>query len=340
MTTAIQACPRCSSALSPDALACGNCRTLVYSDQLNQLGQQAASLEAANPASAAHVWRQALDLLPPDSAQYAAIANRIGALAAGFVAPPPYAQQTPPRPVSRRRNDPLALALAKTIGSMLLSIFVYSFLFGGWQFAAGFVLLILVHEMGHVVAMRYYGLRASPPIFIPFMGALINLRQSPPNAKIEAIVGIGGPIAGTIGALVCYALALTLPISPDARALMIEVSCVGFFLNLFNLVPVPPLDGGRITAAVSPWIWIPGVLALIGYAVALFRQGHFPIILGLILLMAFSRLRSTFSRGFRNDPYYRITRRATWMIGTLYVLLAVLLAYMFKITGGPQVVGF
>lgn len=223
---------------------------------------------------------------------------------------------------------------------MLISIAVYGFLFHSWLFAAGFVLLILVHEMGHVVAMRYYGLRASPPIFIPFVGALINLRQSPPNAKIEAIIGIGGPIAGTLGALICYGLALALPLSPSMRGLAIEVSCVGFFLNLFNLIPVPPLDGGRITAAVSPWIWIAGVIALLGDAIYSFRQGQAPIMLLLILFMAFSRMRNTFSRRFRDDPYYRISRRATWTIGTLYLLLATLLAFMFKLTGGPKVIGF
>lgn len=339
MTTTLQACRGCGAALDPESLACKNCGTLIYSDELTRLAHEATTVESSNPSAAAHLWRQALDLLPPDSAQHTAIANRIGALAAGFVPPPPYFQQ-PPRAVSPRRNDPLTLALAKTIGSMLISIVIYSYLFGGWQFAAGFVLLILVHEMGHVVAMRYYGLSASPPIFIPFMGALINLRQSPPNAKIEGIVGIGGPIAGTIGALICYALAITLPLRPETRGLLIEVSCVGFFLNLFNLVPVPPLDGGRITAAVSPWIWIPGVIGLAGWTVWDIAHHRFSIIMPLILFMAFSRLRNTFSRQFRNDPYYRISRRASWSIGTLYILLATLLTWMFLKTGGPAVIGF
>src|SRR5205085_372286 len=103
------------------------------------------------------------------------------------------------------------------------------------------VVLILVHELGHVAAMRHYGLSASPPIFIPFMGALINLRQPPQDAKVEAVVGIGGPIAGTVGALACYALYLGLP-DGSARMLTHQLAFVGFALNLFNLLPVPPLD--------------------------------------------------------------------------------------------------
>jgi Zn-dependent protease len=140
------------------------------------------------------------------------------------------------------------LPVLKTGATMILSIAGYAMLWG-WLFGVGFVLLILIHEFGHLIAAKKCGLKVGAPVFIPFMGALIALKDAPKNAWIEAQVGIGGPILGTIGAAACEGIFL-LTGNPLFRAL----AYTGFFLNLFNLVPVGFLDGGRIVTALSPWI--------------------------------------------------------------------------------------
>ena len=93
------------------------------------------------------------------------------------------------------------------------------------------------------------------------MGAVINLRSQPKDAAQEAVIGIGGPVLGTVVALACYGLAYVMP---QYSEVLLQVAFWGFILNLFNMLPVPPLDGGRVTAAISPWIWAPGLLALVG----------------------------------------------------------------------------
>jgi Zn-dependent protease len=147
--------------------------------------------------------------------------------------------------------------IALTGGSMLLSLIVYAFVFG-WRYAAGFIALLFVHEMGHYIAARKRGLDVGAPTFIPFVAAWIELKQLPHDAETEAFVGLGGPLLGSVGALACYFIAL----SYDATWLL-AVAYAGFFLNLFNLIPLSPFDGGRITAVLSPRIWLLGVPILV-----------------------------------------------------------------------------
>jgi Zn-dependent protease len=319
------------------ALVCGRCGALAHRAELERLTQEAMSLEPHDPTSAALRWRRCLELLPTDSQQYAAVFYRLNALTPGFaVSPPAYAAapELPPR------EDSVADVLLKTGGSMLLSILVYAVvlspgsLVGGLVVATGFVVLILVHELGHVAAMRYYGLSASPPIFIPFLGALINLRQPPRNAKEEAVVGIGGPIAGTVAALVVYVLYLKMPADTDGAKVTYLLAFAGFVLNLFNLLPVPPLDGGRITAAISPKVWLLGIAGLIGLMAYNYVTNHrVPWLLLVVLLFAIPRVKATLGRGRDDrDPYYAISRRASRTIAALYVALGVLLIVMFLLT--------
>jgi Zn-dependent protease len=136
--------------------------------------------------------------------------------------------------------------ILKTGGTMFLTVWVYAMVWGVW-FAVGFVLLIFVHECGHLVAAKRIGLKVGAPVFIPFMGAFIALKEAPRNAWIEAQVGIGGPLLGTLGAVLCEMIYLATG-NPMFRAL----AYTGFFLNLFNLAPVGFLDGGRIVTALSP----------------------------------------------------------------------------------------
>jgi Zn-dependent protease len=332
-------CPRCGNYLAYGQLACNRCGALVYSDRLNQISTHATQLEQTDPAIAALVWRQALDLLPQDARQAQFVRDRIRALEGGAPVELGYQARpgTQPVPVATvPRNDTWSTAILKTGGSMLISIVLYAMLFGqthgltfGVLFATGFVLLILVHELGHSFAMRHFGLSASPPIFIPFMGALINLRQQPRNAWEEAVVGIGGPALGTLGAIFCHAMYLF-----TGAELLLLLAFFGYMLNLFNLLPVPPLDGGRITAAVSPWIWMPGLLGLVWMIIYQWQvTGRPSVLLLLLLFLAWPRVLQTL-RGRRRgeaSPYYDIGRRAQWTMAVYYVGLGMALMVLFYV---------
>ena len=205
-------------------------------------------------------------------------------------------------------------------GTMLLSLLVYAAIYG-WRYAAGFIALLFVHEMGHYIAARHKGLPVGLPTFIPFVGAWIELKQMPHDAQTEAFVGLGGPLLGTVGATLCYLLARTW----DADWLL-AVSYAGFFLNLFNLIPLSPFDGGRITAVLSPRIWLLGVPVL----VALFFWRPSPILI-LFAILAYPQVMKALR--FRKDSieaqtYYAVPAAVKWEYGTYYLVLAAFLALM------------
>lgn len=210
------------------------------------------------------------------------------------------------------------LKLGKILGSggtMLLSVFTYSLLFG-WWYALGFVLLIFVHEMGHYLAARQRGLNVGLPMFIPFVGAWIQLKDMPHNVETEAYVGLAGPVFGTIGALVCYLLGRNL--NSD---LLLALSYAGFFINLFNLIPLSPLDGGRITAIISPKLWLLGVPVLIGW----FFLHPSPILILIAILAAPQLWQLWKSRHAPDKPYYAASLNdrmvyALWYLGLLLFL--------------------
>lgn len=180
----------------------------------------------------------------------------------------------------------------KTGGSMLLSIAAYAWMYG-WQFAVGFVLLLFVHEIGHSIAAKAFGLRVSAPVFIPFLGAQILLQDMPKNAWVESIVGIGGPVLGTIGGLVVYVIGLL-----TGEPLFFALASSAFFLNLFNLVPILPLDGGRVVTAISPWLWVIGIAVMVPYLLlSLSGAGIYILIL---VAMSLPRVWRLFRS--RNDP--------------------------------------
>lgn len=327
-------CPRCGNTLLQGMLVCRRCGGLVYAQRLNEIAAHATRVEQVNPIEAAMIWQQALPLLPEDSEQYQRVAERIGALAARLPPPRFSDESVPPQPPVVRPPDPWNVAVFKTVGSMLISILVYTVMFsknGNWvygaKFATGFVVLILIHELGHVVAMRYFGLSASPPIFIPFLGAVINLRQPPRNALEESIVGIGGPVLGTLAAGVTYMIYLK-----TGSLLAFELAEFGFLLNLFNMLPVPPLDGGRVTAAVSPWIWITGIVGVIGLlALEFFATGRLNFIFVLILLFALPRVKATLLLRQSGGSYYQIGWLARAAMGVSYLLLTGILVVMWAL---------
>jgi len=143
----------------------------------------------------------------------------------------------------------------KTLATMLLSIGAYAIEWG-WAFAAGFVLLIFVHEMGHAVALRREGIPAGAPVFIPFVGAFVAMQGQPRDAGVEARVAMAGPVTGSLAAWLVLGAGLAWP-----QPLLVALGHAAVLLNLFNLVPVPPLDGGRIAGAFTRTFWV------IGYAV-------------------------------------------------------------------------
>src|SRR5947207_2172951 len=212
--------------------------------------------------------------------------------------------------------------LLKTGGTMLLTIWLYAQTWG-WWYALGFVLLIFVHECGHLLAARRIGLKVGAPVFIPFMGAFIALKEAPPNAWIEAQVGIGGPLLGTAGAAACDGLYLATG-NPLFRALAFS----GFFLNLFNLAPIGFLDGGRIVTALSPWLWLVGL----GVVSALLFT-HFNFLLLLILIMSLPRLFSLFrSRPAEEARYFEVTTAQPLKMAAIYFGLVGFLVLAMHLT--------
>lgn len=216
----------------------------------------------------------------------------------------------------------LVLALAKvkavtTLGTMFVSIAAYAWAFG-WPFAVGFVLLLFVHEMGHVIQLRREGVEASAPIFIPFLGAVIAAKSLGEDAAAEARVGLAGPILGTIGTLI--PLAVWLATGSDLwRAL----AYVGFFINLINLLPVLPLDGGRAMAVLGPKIWIVGIVAAVA-ATVLFLG---PFMLVIVLLLGGPELYHRFKNRNSEESrkFHSVPTRTKLAVGVVYLSLTALL---------------
>jgi len=215
--------------------------------------------------------------------------------------------------------------LLKTGGTMVVTIWLYAMAWG-WKFAVGFVALIFIHECGHLVAARRLGLKVGAPVFIPFMGAFIALKEAPRNAWIEAQVGIGGPILGTVGALASLAIG-----SATGNPLYVALAHTGFLLNLFNLAPVGFLDGGRVATAISPWLWLVGA-GIMGGLLAL----HFNFLLLLILLMSLPRLLSLFrKRDSEEARYYEVSLEQRAIMAGIYFSLAGFLALSMQATRVP-----
>jgi Zn-dependent protease len=212
------------------------------------------------------------------------------------------------------------LKVFATAGTALISVAAYSLAFG-WTFGVGLVVLLFIHEMGHVIQLRREGVQASAPMFIPFMGAFIAARSLGENAYAEAKVGLAGPVLGTAGAALCWGVAEATN-SDMLRAL----AYVGFLINLFNLLPIVPLDGGRAMAAMAPAMWFIGL----GVLVALVLIAPNPFLLIILVLGGYStwqRWQQRRTRSLEQAAYYRISTRARLLVGVVYIGLIVLLAF-------------
>jgi len=182
----------------------------------------------------------------------------------------------------------LLLKLGKfgpTLISMAATVWLMGRLFG-WEYGVGLVALIAVHESGHLLFARAEGIRAGAPIFLGPFGAVIGLKQPPKDARQEAVIAIGGPVVGTIGAIIALAWSQAAPAGTHAHLLLLALANVGFLLNLFNLIPFSPLDGGRVASALSPWANLVGLgIVLLLIAGPLLSGGAVNPLLLLILVI-------------------------------------------------------
>jgi Zn-dependent protease len=249
-------CSNCGSALAPEALSCSSCGRLTHAQEFEALSQHAKLAGQSKDWQGAKLaWERALALTPPDSTEYRTVKARIQnidlQLSDKNVWAKRFAKLGPVGVVLWKFKTVALLVLAKgkfvllgltklsTLTSMLVFLGVYWAMFG-WQFALGFVLSIYIHEMGHVMALRKYGIAASAPMFIPFVGAIVRLKQYPANVIQDARVGLAGPIWGFGAAVFAWLCAVI-----TGLPIWYAIAHTGAWINLFNLIPIWQLDGGR-----------------------------------------------------------------------------------------------
>lgn len=221
----------------------------------------------------------------------------------------------------------LKVKFVGTALTMLLSVGAYALLFPVW-FAVGFVVLIWVHEMGHVLQLKREGIKASAPMFIPLFGAVVVMKEMPKNALAEARVGLAGPVLGTLGALGALGI-----YAGTANLLFLGLAHVGFLLNLFNLLPMLPLDGGRAVGAMSPLFWLLGIVMTVAL---FFVQPNFIVLI--IALLGGTELWRRWK--LRNTPegqaYNKIETWHRVMVGLVYFGLIAVLALLMAATFIPN----
>ena len=252
----------------------------------------------------------------PQQAQYPA-----------YMGYPAYPTQ-PTQPVAPPAPD-TRVRLFWPIVSAIVSFAVYAMIFG-WQFGLGIMALLLVHEMGHFIVIRAKGMPAGLPTFIPLVGAFVTMRRSPASVRDEAEIALAGPLAGTVGGVVCL-----IAYWRTGLPVLIPLAYYSFLLNLLNLIPVPPLDGSRVTGAISKWIW---PIGLVGVAIGAYFT-HSPL---LIILGVFGAFQLIGRFGASASSYYTIGLGARIWLTVVYFGLAGVLAYatytlqpMMNLAGGP-----
>src|ERR1700674_3943229 len=266
----------------------------------------------------------------------------------GYGTDRPVQADIPAQPASRgRRNGGLAAGVLAFLGLILsklsyiglfalkfkgllvtlistgVTALIYTQIFG-LAFGVGIVLLILIHESGHVVVARIMGLPVTLPVMIPFLGAFVSMKQQPRTVAQESIMAIGGPVLGSIAAGLCYAGYLSMPDSSTGQLLQ-ALAYFGFLINLFNLIPLTPLDGGRVTSLLSKWFNVAGLVLAAGLLLFEMQSGTTvsPVLFLVLIFGAFAtwqRFRST----TLNPAYYAVDAQTKVMVGALY--LALLLA--------------
>ena len=211
--------------------------------------------------------------------------------------------------------------LLLTGGSMVVSLVAYGMKFDGWYLATGIVAVLFIHELGHAIMIRARGLRAGAMVFIPFIGGAVTLRQYPRSVFVDAQIGLAGPVFGTIAALGFLQAHLM-----SGSQLMLWIAHFGFVINLFNLTPVRPLDGGRIAAAITKWMWAIGALILVGFLVI----WQNPLLL-LLVILSVVQIYGAITRE-KVKRFYAITPRKRVGVAVVYFGLVSFLAYASLLT--------
>ncbi len=216
-----------------------------------------------------------------------------------------------------------------TSASMLVSIAAYTFIWG-WRFAVGFVALLFVHEMGHYIQLRREGVKPSGMVFIPFLGAVVAAKSLGGSAVAEARVGLAGPILGSLACLIPAGLWLA-----TGEEFWQALAFTGFFLNLLNLLPVVPLDGGRAMAAMAPWMWFVGL----GAVITLVFLWPNPILILIAIFGAMDVYRRWSNRRHgeeENQDYYRVKPIHRLAVAAVYIGLIVALVIGMDLTHVPR----
>ncbi|MGH2506383.1 MAG: site-2 protease family protein [Ktedonobacteraceae bacterium] len=283
--------------------------------------QQATMGEYRGPAS--------LDYYTADAG-----AAQRGAVSNGYMAAP---AKAPKKRLADLGGLGVALGLILKFGlfggSALLSVIVYAGLFG-WEFGVGLVVLLFVHEMGHAVVMKLKGIPIGGMVFIPMLGAAVFMNRMPQNARGEAEVGIAGPIAGALASLVCLLVALASPFAPGVWA---ALAYFGFLMNLFNLIPMVPLDGGRISAAIDRRMWIVGLVMLVAVYIWEWINGTNSIFLLIVIVLSviqFWSRRQTATNTPEAQAYYAVPLHERIIIALAYFGLAAALAFGMSVAHG------
>lgn len=329
-------CKKCGTTLAETALICPACHQLVHSEQLKSLASRAKIYtDQGDKIKALTVWRDAIELLPIGSIQYNTINQKIDRLSRDV-------DKLGLRPTHKKSKIPKSLATFGVIGlliwkfkfiltiiltkgklllvgltksqtlfSMFISFGAYWAIWG-WKFALGVVLSIYVHEMGHVFALRRFGIRSSLPTFIPGLGALIRMKQSPANPIEDARVGLAGPWWGLFAALVAYSVFLITDWQSWGA-----IAQVGAWINLFNLLPLVPLDGGRGFRALTTMHRVLACTVILG--MWFFSRE------GLLLLLLLMGIITTFAKSPQKDPDMRT------LIEYIALIISLTLLTMIKI---------
>lgn len=201
-------------------------------------------------------------------------------------------------------------------GSMLVTVAAYATKFR-LGLVIGFVLITLIHEVGHAVVIRAKGLRTGFMVFIPFIGGAVTLKDQPRSAYDDAQIGLAGPIAGTLASLVSLQI-----YKWTDNPLYLLIASVGFVLNLLNLLPLGPLDGGRISAAITKWMWLFGGGAVVYKT---FKQPN-PLMI-LILILAVFQVYASIVREQDDKTFYEVTFAQRAAIAVPYFVLVVFLGH-------------
>lgn len=335
-------CESCGTDIAPSFLSCPVCQRLVHAERLKQLAAEAERFrEAGEIRSALQAWRDALELLPQSSRQFAAVSAKISELTLELDKQPAAKKTSGSGWVKGAaaaggafallawklkalllllltKGKLLLLGLSKstTLFSMLLSLGVY-WAAWGWKFAAGLIAAMYVHEMGHVAMLRHYGVRATAPMFVPGLGAFVRMKQNLHDPRAEARIGLAGPTWGLAASAVCALISVV-----TGWASFAAMARVGGWLNLFNLMPVWQLDGGRGFQALSrAQRW--AVTLAVGIMFAVTREGLLVLILILSAARALGRDAGTSDR---------------WVLAqfvALVVALSMLLLLPVNLEAGP-----